>query len=168
MDNITHDVARQHINYHEILLPLELKNGTVYSCAKVSVKKFEEIYLNDDIDNPVPLVEEYLGSAPRLSHRTPVVGKTLRQITDQAIKEFKDSMEAIVWLRNVITLLLQYNVFTVYTIERIPKEHEHFSRHFNEASTFSNFLSEKFKDYRLRREPIDEIILIFNEYNQTP
>ncbi|XP_050542889.1 uncharacterized protein LOC126906357 [Daktulosphaira vitifoliae] len=112
-------------------------------------------------------------SAPRLSYRTPVVGRTLRQITDQAIQEFNDPMEAIVWLRNDIesigiTLLLQYSQFTANTMNRISKEHEKFSHHFNEASTFFNFLSEKFKDYRLRIKAIDEIISIFNEYNQSP
>ncbi|XP_050539514.1 uncharacterized protein LOC126904482 isoform X2 [Daktulosphaira vitifoliae] len=173
MNNITHDVAKEHIYYHEKLLLLKIDKGTVYTSDQVSVKNFEEIDLNDDIDNPVPLDEEYLGSAPRLFYRTPVVGRTLREITDQAIQEYNDPMEAIVWLRNVIesmgiTMLIQYSVFTANTIKFIPKEHEKFSHHFNEASIFFNFLSEKFRDYRLRREPIDQIILIFNEYNQSP
>ncbi|XP_050539515.1 uncharacterized protein LOC126904483 [Daktulosphaira vitifoliae] len=172
MNNITHDVAREHINYHETLLPLELKDGTVYTSAKVSVKNFEEFYLNDDIDNPVPLDEEYLGSAPRLSYRTPVVGRTLREITDQAIQEYNDPMEAIVWLRNVIesigiTLLLEYSVFTAKIIFILSNDHEKFNHHFNKATTFFNFLSEKFSDYRLRKDPINQIILMFNKYNQS-
>ncbi|XP_050539512.1 uncharacterized protein LOC126904481 isoform X5 [Daktulosphaira vitifoliae] len=174
MNNITIDIAKEHIHYHEKLLPLKIRNYTVYTSAKVfSIKNIEEFYLNEDIDNPVPLDEEYLGSAPRLFYRTPAVGRTLQQITDQAIQEYNDPMEAIVWLRNVIesmgiTMSVQYCVFTAYMIDRIPKEHDKFSHHCNEALTFFNFLSEKFRDYRLRREPIDQIILIFNEYNQSP
>ncbi|XP_050539511.1 uncharacterized protein LOC126904481 isoform X4 [Daktulosphaira vitifoliae] len=174
MNNITIDIAKEHIHYHEKLLPLKIRNYTVYTSAKVfSIKNIEEFYLNEDIDNPVPLDEEYLGSAPRLFYRTPAVGRTLQQITDQAIQEYNDPMEAIVWLRNVIesmgiTMLVQYSLFTANTIKQIPKEHDKFSHHCNEALTFFNFLSEKFRDYRLRREPIDQIILIFNEYNQSP
>ncbi|XP_050522516.1 uncharacterized protein LOC126895078 [Daktulosphaira vitifoliae] len=171
MKNITHDVANEHIQNHKTLLPLKIRNNTVYTSAKVSLKNFKDFYLNDDIHNPVPLNEEYLGSAPRLSYRTLAVGRTLQQITDEAKREFNDPFEAIVWLRNVIegigTLLLQYGLFTASAIKHIPKEHKKFNRHFNEASTFFNFLSEKFSDYRLRSEPIIEIIPIFNKYNQS-
>ncbi|XP_050546966.1 uncharacterized protein LOC126908702 [Daktulosphaira vitifoliae] len=172
MDNITIDVAKEHIHYHEKLLPLKLNNGTVYTSAKVSVKNFEKFDLNDKIDNPVPLDEEYLGSAPRLSYRTLAVGRTLREITDQAIQEYNDPMEAIVWLRNVIesigiTLLLQYSVFTTKIILILSNDHEKFNHHFNKATTFFNFLSDKFSDYRLRQDPINQIILMFNAYNQS-
>ncbi|XP_050539509.1 uncharacterized protein LOC126904481 isoform X3 [Daktulosphaira vitifoliae] len=173
MNNITIDIAKEHIHYHEKLLPLKIRNYTVYTSAKVfSIKNIEEFYLNEDIDNPVPLDEEYLGSAPRLFYRTPAVGRTLQEITDQAIQEYNDPMEAIVWLRNVIesvgiTALIQYSQFTVKTLNNILDDHEKFIDHFNKATTFFIFLSKKFSDYRLRQDPINQIILMFNEYNQS-
>ncbi|XP_050539508.1 uncharacterized protein LOC126904481 isoform X1 [Daktulosphaira vitifoliae] len=172
MNNITIDIAREHIHNHETMLHFVIRNSSVYTSAKVSIKNFKESYLNDDIDNPVPLDEEYLGSAPRLFYRTPAVGRTLQEITDQAIQEYNDPMEAIVWLRNVIesvgiTALIQYSQFTVKTLNNILDDHEKFIDHFNKATTFFIFLSKKFSDYRLRQDPINQIILMFNEYNQS-
>ncbi|XP_050529778.1 uncharacterized protein LOC126899216 [Daktulosphaira vitifoliae] len=173
MGNITLDVAKEHIHNHETLLPLRIQDGNVYTNADMSVENFEEYYLNDDIDNLVPLDEPYKGTMPRLSYHTPVVGRNLREITEYAITEYNDPYEAIIWLKNVIesigiTILVQYSIITTIMITNVLKQHDKFSVHFKKAKTFFNFLLEKFRDYRLRREPIDQIILIFNEYNQSP
>ncbi|XP_050540733.1 uncharacterized protein LOC126905247 isoform X4 [Daktulosphaira vitifoliae] len=145
MDNITVDVAIAHIIKHKTLLRYQMQTGN----------------------------KPYQGTAPHLSYRTPVDGRTLEEVTKSAIQEYEDPMEAILWLRNVIesigiTTLVHYCLFTAQAIKIMPKEANDFRHHFNEASKFFNFLSEIFNYYRLRREPINEIILIYNEYNQSP
>ncbi|XP_050540731.1 uncharacterized protein LOC126905247 isoform X2 [Daktulosphaira vitifoliae] len=173
MDNITVDVAIAHIIKHKTLLRYQMQTGSVYTSDKVNVKSFNKFYLNYDIHIPVPLDKPYQGTAPHLSYRTPVDGRTLEEVTKSAIQEYEDPMEAILWLRNVIesigiTTLVHYCLFTAQAIKIMPKEANDFRHHFNEASKFFNFLSEIFNYYRLRREPINEIILIYNEYNQSP
>ncbi|XP_050538228.1 uncharacterized protein LOC126903784 [Daktulosphaira vitifoliae] len=173
MKNITLEVSKNIYKTTRNSMLLKIEKGTVYNSDQVSIKNFEKIDLNEDIDNPVPFDNDYLGTSPQLIYRTPAVGRTLQQITDQAIQEYNDSMEAIVWLRNVIesvriTMLVQYSQFTANTIKQIPKEHDKFSHHCYEALIFFNFLSEKFRDYRLRRERIDQIILMYNEYSRSP
>ncbi|XP_050543853.1 uncharacterized protein LOC126906940 [Daktulosphaira vitifoliae] len=166
MKNLSYDEVNEYRKQNSNLMELIILPNTIYTDPD-TVQVIDEhlFYNNDDID-VVDKSKPYRGTAPVGFYVTEVIGKSLGQVLKETIDEREDLFEGMVWIRNVIesigiSAMHRFCSFTSMIAE--PKAYRSINLFLQQRKNFLIFLKRHFLEYKLRSEPIDDLLLYIDD-----
>lgn len=166
MNNLTEFEVNEYRENNSHLMKFVIQENTIYTDPNtIQVTDENLFYTNDDIDF-VDKSKPYRGSAPVGFYVTNAVGRTLGDVLKEAIDDREDLFEGMVWIRNVIESIgiTTLHRFCSLTQKLMKTQVYSWDKYFDRHEYFLFLLKETFKKYKLRTEPIDDLLFYINEF----